>query len=289
MDELLDDLRRKREDENIEAEKHRELRDQLNDETRKWADRRDELNSQVRTLIDQALEHRRERDALNDEVRDAKENRDLWNKKYLEFSEKANTLKRQKLPKNGMPLGKLKKELKDLEFKQMTSVLTIEKEKELIELLSKLQAQIKEREQILEMDEEIRNVMRETNRAKQEAEKYHKIVFESAEQAQKEHDAMLDLYEQANKLRKDADEAQVKFIEVKLIADEEHKKHIEHLRRVHDYDKIIFGLRQKEEKTKKYKEESAAKKEAEAIFERFKQGEKLSTEDLMTLQKSGYI
>jgi uncharacterized coiled-coil DUF342 family protein len=31
------------------------------------------------------------------------------------------------------------------------------------------------------------------------------------------------------------------------------------------------------------------KRQAEMIFDRFKRGEKLSTEDLMTLQKSGYL
>ncbi len=30
-------------------------------------------------------------------------------------------------------------------------------------------------------------------------------------------------------------------------------------------------------------------KESEEIFDKFKKGEKLSTEDLMTLQKSGYL
>ena len=36
-----------------------------------------------------------------------------------------------------------------------------------------------------------------------------------------------------------------KFIETKLKADDEHKKHIEHIRQVHDYDKILTGLKQK--------------------------------------------
>jgi len=58
---------------------------------------------------------------------------------------------------------------------------------------------------------------------------------------------------------------------------------------VHDYDKIITGLRQKARKARKKKDESVAMKEAEDIFDKFKKGEKLSTEDLMVLQKSGYL
>jgi uncharacterized coiled-coil DUF342 family protein len=58
---------------------------------------------------------------------------------------------------------------------------------------------------------------------------------------------------------------------------------------VHDYDKIIAGMRQKARKAKKKDDEASAKEEAEKIFEKFKAGEKLSTEDLMALQKSGYL
>jgi uncharacterized coiled-coil DUF342 family protein len=100
---------------------------------------------------------------------------------------------------------------------------------------------------------------------------------------------MIKLYEQADIMRKEADDSQEKFIETKVKADDEHKKHIEHIRQVHDYDKILTGLKQKARKARKKKEETAAMKEAEDIFDKFKKGEKLSTEDLMALQKSGYL
>ncbi len=67
---------------------------------------------------------------------------------------------------------------------------------------------------------------------------------------------MIQLYEKADTLRKEADEAQEKFIENKVKADDEHKKHIENIRQVHDYDKIITGLRQKARKARKKKDES---------------------------------
>src|SRR5207245_519035 len=87
-----------------------------------------------------------------------------------------------------------------------------------------------------------------------------------------------------------ADRAQEEFNETKMLAEEKHRKHIEHIRQVHDYDKIIHGIWMKSRGvTEEVAEEVDAKKEAELIFERFKKGEKLSTEDLLTLQKSGYL
>ena len=125
--------------------------------------------------------------------------------------------------------------------------------------------------------------------AKEKAEAAHKQVGELAEEAQREHDAMTQLYEQGDELRRQADLAQEEFIRTKMLADEEHRKHIEHLRAVHDYDKIIHGIRFKSRQPQETAEDVSAKQLAETIFDRLKRGEKLSTEDLMTLQKSGYL
>jgi uncharacterized coiled-coil DUF342 family protein len=101
---------------------------------------------------------------------------------------------------------------------------------------------------------------------------------------------MTTLYEQSDTLRREADRAQEEFIKTKMLADEEHRKHIERIRQVHDYDKIIHGIWMKSRGVpEEAAEEVDAKREAEQIFERFKKGEKLSTDDLMTLQKSGYL
>lgn len=289
MTELLEELENKRQIANTEAERHRRLRDELNEKTKEWVEKRDQLNSIVKELVEEASRYREMRDSLNAQVKEAKENRDIWNKKVSELNEKVTKLKKENLPKNGPPISRLKRELKNLEFKQMTSVLTPEKERELIEMISQVQAQIREREKALEQNLEIKNAVRELKEAREKAEMYHKMVAELAEKAQEAHDKMIELYEQADKLRKEADEAQEKFIETKLKADEEHRKHIECIKQVHDYDKIITGLKQKARKARKKKEESSAMKMAEEIFERFKRGEKLSTEDIMALQKSGYL
>jgi len=54
-------------------------------------------------------------------------------------------------------------------------------------------------------------------------------------------------------------------------------------------DKDVGAIRNRNAKDRKKKVDNESKKEAEEIFERFKAGEKLSTEDLMSLQKSGYL
>jgi len=287
--ELIGDLEEKRARHNADAERHKKLRDELNDKTKEWAERRDELNAQVRKLIDDANQKRESRDKLNAEVKEAKAKRDEWNRKFNDLSDKAMVLRREKMPKSGLSIRKNKAELRALEKKHMTSVLSAEKEKALMKEMSMLDAKIKEMEREVEQFEEVKQAEKDTREAKDNAESFHRQVSELAEKAQSEHDSMLKLYEEADTLRKEADGAQDKFIEAKLAADEEHREHIEHIRQVHDFDKIISGIREKGKKSRRDKDDTSVKKEAEEIFEKFKSGEKLSTDDIMILQKSGYM
>ena len=287
---MLDELQLKREHENQEAERHRRRRDDLNDKTREWVEKRDALNAQVRALIDEATQHRILRDELNAQVKAAKEERDTWNRRVNDLQDQLSDLKRRKLPRGAIPLGKLQQELKRLEFKQMTSVLSVDKERALIEEIQKLQAEVRRLEKALEENEDVRKMKEELKAARDKAEDAHRRVSELAEKAQAEHDLMTRLYEQSDELRRQADHAQEEFIKTKMLADEEHRKHIEHIREVHDYDKIIHGIWMKSRgMPAEATVQVEAKREAEEIFERFKKGEKLSTEDLLTLQKSGYL
>jgi uncharacterized coiled-coil DUF342 family protein len=287
---LLDELQLKRERENQEAERHRRRRDDLNDKTREWVEKRDALNAQVRALVDEATQHRIQRDELNAAVKTAKEERDKHNRRVNELQDQLNELRRRKMPRGAVPLGKLQQELKRLEFKQMTSVLSVDKERALIDEIQRLQGEVKKLERSLEENHEVRKMRDELKSARDLAEDAHRRVSELAEKAQAEHDQMTALYEQSDALRKEADRAQEEFIKTKMLADEEHRKHIDRIRQVHDYDKIIHGIWMKNRGVPEAAAgEVDARKEAELIFERFKKGEKLSTEDLMTLQKSGYL
>jgi uncharacterized coiled-coil DUF342 family protein len=289
MTELLSELEEKRNQANAQAELHRRKRDVLNAKTKEWIQKRDALNAQVREFIEKASQHKVERDRLNEEVKKAKAEREKWNRKVAELLEELNRIKRRKMPRGAVPLDRLKRDLRALEFKQQTSVLSVDKERDLIEQIARLQAEIKKREVELQEDEEVKKLLEEISKAKEMAEAFHQQVSKLAEEAQVHHDAMVGLYEQGDDLRGQADKAQEEFIKTKMLADEEHQKHIEFIRQVHDYDKIIHGIRVKERRAKVRKKEVSAKREAELIYEKFKKGEKLSTEDLMILQKSGYL
>src|SRR4030066_195014 len=287
--ELIGDLEEKRARHNTDAERHKKRGDELNDKTKEWAEKRDDLNSQVRKFIDEANARRDMRDKLNTEVREAKAQRDEWNHKFNDLSSKVMALRREKMPKSGLSLRKFKAELRALEKKHLTSVLSTDKERVLVEQISELSGRIKSMEKEIEQFSEVKQAEKDAHEAKDNAENFHRKVSELAEKAQIEHDSMLKLYDEADKHRKEADAAQEEFIKTKLAAGEEQREHNEHTRAGQDFDKIISGIRDRTRKARKEKADTSAKKEADEIFQKFRSGEELSTEDIMVLQKSGYM
>jgi uncharacterized coiled-coil DUF342 family protein len=158
----------------------------------------------------------------------------------------------------------------------------------MIAAITRLNMQIEGQEKKMEENREIRTALTEAKEAKEAAEQQHRLVSDLARQAQTSHDTMIELYETADDLRKKADDCQRRFIENKQMADAEHKAHIEMIRKVHDYDKFISGLRRRDRRVRKDRQEKAQKKVAEDMMDRFKKGEKLSTEDLLSLQTERY-
>jgi uncharacterized coiled-coil DUF342 family protein len=88
---------------------------------------------------------------------------------------------------------------------------------------------------------------------------------------------------------KKANELQENIVMTKIEADKVHKEFIDHVNRIHELERNISDVEKKKYKEKKLEDASLAQKEANDIFEKFKRGEKLSTEDLMILQKAGLI
>ena len=117
----------------------------------------------------------------------------------------------------------------------------------------------------------------------------HAKVTEVAELAQKHHDLMVESYRKADKSREAADAAHKSFVEAQESADAEHKFFIACQKELRDYDKVISGLRKKTKKVKVTKEQKAVRKEAESLFKNFRAGEKLTTDDILLLQRSKLI
>ena len=285
MSDATEDLEKRRAESNARADEARAKRDRLNAEARATAEERSRILDELHAKSADAQDHRRNRDALNGMVREEKRLREEWNHKLQELGDQVQELKRERTPKPGaVPVWRLKKELKELEFRHMTTALTGDQEKRLIEEMKRLEAAIREQDAELRQNPEVEKTLEAFNEARTEAEKHHALVGQYAEEAQREHEAMVALYEEVDELRRQADEVQAKLLEVKGQADEAHRGHIAAIEEVRDIEKLLFATRG----GRAPPSWSAAEAPREEDFlARLKKGEKVSTEDLLELQKSG--
>ncbi len=281
----IQELERKRAEANLRADEHRSVRDKLNAEARMRAEERGRVLDDLHAKSAEAQDHRRHRDELNDQVREAKRLREEWNHKLQEAADKVAELKRSRAPRPGaIPVWRLRKELRELEFRHMTTALTGDQEKRLIEEMKRLEAQIREQDEQLHQDPEIDKAIVDADAARVEAERHHAAVGQLAEEAQREHESMVGLYEAVDELRRQADEVQAKLIEVKSQADEAHRAHIAAIEEVRDLEKLLYAARGGRAPISWADAEPPREDD---FLARLKKGEKVSTEDLLELQKTG--
>jgi uncharacterized coiled-coil DUF342 family protein len=280
-----EELERRREESNARADSYRASRDRLNAEARTLADERAMLVDLIRAKSAEAQEHRRRRDELNAEVRAEKGLREEWNRKFQELAETVQQVRRARPSRQGaVPVWRLKKDLKELEFRHMTTALTGDQEKRLLEEMKRLEGAIREQEEQLRSDPDVDATLKAFAEARDESERHHRAVGELAEAAQREHEAMVTLFETGDELRRQADEVQGRLLEVKANADEAHRQHIAAIEEVRDIEKLLYAARGGRAPAAWAPAEAPRE---EDFLARLKKGEKVSTEDLLELQKRG--
>lgn len=289
MTESIDDLIKKKDEFQIQANELKDKRNQLHLKSKKLADERDKLNSTVRKMRNTINEHKKNRDELNERVRHSKDQRNKLNKSYSLVKKQIEELERKRSASSGSNLNELRKQLRSLENEQMTQPMSPRKEKKVIEIISDIHNKIKEQEDLLNKDPKLKKALEEEKIIKQKAEKQHDLVEKLAARAQEEHEGMISVIRQLDNMVKKVNEIQEKIVMTKIEADKVHKEFIECVDKIHEIEREVSTQKSKNYKSKKSAEAETAHKEADEIFERFKRGEKLSTEDLMALQKAGLI
>jgi uncharacterized coiled-coil DUF342 family protein len=286
LTDAIEDLEHRRAESNAKADAHRARRDTLNAEARARAEERARILDELHARSSDAQNLRRDRDDLNDQVREAKRLREEWNRNFQELSDRVALLRRSRGPRPGaVPVWRLRKDLKELEFRHMTAAHSPEAEKRLIEEMKRIEAQIRDQDDQLRKDPEFDTAQTALEAARQEAEKHHAAVGQLAEDAQKAHEEMVHLYESIDELRRQADDIQAKLIEVKTAADEAHRGHIAAIEEVRDIEKLLYAARGGRVPVGSYSMPEPPKEED--FLARLKKGEKVSTEDLLELQKAG--
>ena len=280
------ELRDLRKEYHKQAEELRVKRDELNLKSQSHASERNELNLKAKEHMDKVHVHRDLRNGLNVEVGEIRDER-------REITNRANTLKdvflklkRQRFSgRNLPPVSKLRKQIQELELKQMTTPLTTDKERALVDEISSLQNKIKQHDELIETDTEVldaRDAFRESENKRREL---GKTMQKSRQEAQAAHHTMKDSLRLNRQTRRKADAAQKQFVKAKEKADEVHNDYIEYLRGMQEIDRMTAS----QGRSGSSADQRANAASAEELFTKFLSGEKLSTEQLMIIQKAGML
>ena len=250
-------------------------RDDLNENAREFKKVRDELNTSIKENLDKALKYRDERDKINQEVRKYKKLRDETNQE----------LKKMEYASGRRDILKIQGEIDKLEKTIETKVLDMRKENELVKKVQDLSKTLSE----MKEDEKVQT---EAAALKEVSEAHHAKVVEFSDKAQETHESMLEYFKNIDEVRAKANLAHNKFIETRETASAKHEEVKAVLNEIRRKNKGLDKVKAKErnmESDKTKKKNMAEKEIARDIFEKFKEGKKLSTEELRLLQKHNIV
>ena len=270
----MEGVRKQKDEKEAEISKVAEEREEFNKVAKEQRKIRDELNASLKENLNKAIEFRNERNEINKAVEAAKKARNEANNKIksLEW----NSGKRDKV--------KIENEIKKIDKIIETRVLDIKKENQLVKNANDL------RKQLMEIHED-ESVKAEADEYRKKSEEEHEKVIELSEKAQAAHEEMLKYFRKTDDIRTAADEAHKKFVEARKNASEKHEEFKAILSDIHIINKKLGSNKPKRRKSDKKGSSSGGnknreeKQRAQEIFEKFKQGGKVSTEEILLLQK----
>ncbi|MCX9013894.1 MAG: coiled-coil protein [Candidatus Methanoperedens sp.] len=286
---MLNELLVRKNDLKDKSEEFKNKRNELNLEASKCAGNRNELNKRTKELIDEAQQLKKMRDENNEKVGEYKLKRDEINEQANKIFAEIDKIRKQLNLDDGPSLKELKKEIERLEFDQQTKVLKSGQEREIVESIAHLTEEFRRKKTQLEGSSELKSLLEQAQKLRDEASEYHTKLKEAADAAQQHHDKMIEIFKEADKVRDDSDVAHKEFVKAQETADEQHRLFIQSQKEIRELNKVIIGLKRKSQTTRDDSVKEQTKKDAEDVFNKFRLGEKLDTEDLMLLQRSGML
>ncbi|MFX1564115.1 MAG: coiled-coil protein [Promethearchaeota archaeon] len=270
----------------------REKRDALNTDAQELVKERDRLNALVAEWLAKAREHREKRDEYNQKVAEFKIKRDEVHQQLQEKTEvKQNSEdEAQRIQKSvSTPAHILRRKIRELDWTLQTSVLELKQEREIIEQIAELEAELKVAEDALEKQQESARTRTEIDDLRLLMNAHHATVLEFARLSQEENQRMIEAYAEVDTLRKQADEAHRQFLETRREADEMHQRFIEARQENGRLRKEISEVRIRHRVEKLHALEERLEQKASVALEKFKRGDRLTMEEFSLLMKRGLL
>lgn len=260
------------------------------------AKKRDGLNLSVKKGIEAIRGKMAEMKALNESAKKLKIERDSKNKIVAEFRKKRDALNAdakkaiaelkkidaglKKLPRQDGPLDVLQKNAKELDWKIQTEHRSIKKDEELRDKLEEIEKEIASGEKRSGLLSRRAEISRGLDKVREEAETIHSLIVDNSQAAKKAHEELISIYSRIKAIRAEVAPASKDITDLKKQANEAHGALVEAKKNVHE-----------SQASQRMSRASAAEEKmrirAKELMDEFSHGKKLSTEEILIIQKFG--
>ncbi len=264
---------------------------EINTHKETWFKKKEGFNKQISELIKHIKSNRNIRDKFTKQIKNDKVTRkkiadDVSDK--ISRVKKLNQEKRELLAKyniKGDPL-ELKERMDKLELKVETEVLSIEQEKKVMKQIRDLKKKFKEVKSLVNVWEDINRISKEIKKLKRERDNVHNKIQTQAKQGQEKHEALIASSKEIDDLKEKEAQAFEQFLKFKKDFTEINNKLKNELGNMGKVNsKLSSDKREQRNIEERQKKEMMATKEKD-VKEKIKKRKKLTTEDLLILQKS---
>ena len=286
--ELIEELNKHR----IEISKLRDSLNELDRQKESWFKKKEEFSKEIRDAIQKAKDNKAKKDSLTQEVKSLKPKRDDANK---ETSSKSGELEKLKKEKTALAksLGirdspsKIRQQIEKIEFKIETEAISFDKEQQLMKKIKELKNLYEDASIVDEADKKLKNASDNIKKIKRDANETHELIQEKARQGQILHEEILKISSEIDKLKIEEEDSFKKFSELKKKFNEVNSQLKDKLRAMNDVKNSLDKISSEKKDRRRMQEESFLKSKEDAVNEKIKRREKLTTEDLLVFQKFG--
>jgi phosphoserine phosphatase len=245
-----------------------------------------EIGQKKRKIIDEikvknaeANKAKEARDELNAKVKAKKEKRDKANEAVKKLLEEYKTAQ-EKAPRGDFK--KMLREVQQLEWRLQTRVMEIKKEDAIVERIEKLNAQLKEYQDLI-------NLSKRIDRRRRESRRLHDNILSLSRESQYYHEKFLRRIEEIRKFEEELDKLNKEKEAITPGLDEENKELQGLISAQKKIGREIKILEEEMELRSSKRSEKELKERAAEVYERFKRGEKLDLEDIYLLRRFNLV
>lgn len=236
------------------------------------------LDKQLNSLISKAKELKERKAELDKEIQGLKASREEANQKFNQTMSDISTAKRERRNQQIQPSGPIRKQIKDLEYNMQTEALSFKKEKEIMDKIRKLKVELNT---ILKAEQELKQSTasyKDAKGIKTQADDIHLQIQKKALESSQIFQELTQLSQDIANIKAQRNTVQLVLKNLKQqISQMNHKLS----RILKDWsgvaDKVVMGTARRGF--------SALHKKTEEVKEKLKSKKKLTTDDILLLQR----